>query len=258
LPAIITEPAVSLDDVSITGISFNGVDMLAKIVIKNDNPVSVPFPEINWNFFVSNRSFLSGVIPKGAKIAARGSTTVDLPVTVSYAGLYNAISNLLTADETPYRIDLSTRFDLPALENKTFTATRSGSIPLVKMPAFSFSGVKFTTVSLTKVEFVLTWLVDNKGGIAINIDKLGYNFSVNNTSWTSGSTQKTSLPGKKATQIPVTITLNTISLLREILTMSGKSISYNCTGDAVLSLQGFEKIAPLTLPFNYSGTTTLK
>jgi len=260
LAKIVIEPAVSLDSVSLAGISFNGVDLLAKITIKNDNPISVPFPEINWNFFVGNSSFLSGVIPKGTKIAARSSTTVDLPVTVTYAGLYNAVTTLISADEAAYRIDLSARFSLPVLEDKTFTATHSGSIPLLKMPSLSFSGVKFSTISLTKIEFVLTWLVENKGGIAINIDKLDYNFSVNNTPWTSGSTQRTSLPGRKSTPVPVTITLNTINTAKDIVAMAvgGKSVSYSCGGEAVLSLQGFEKVAPLRLPFNYSGNANLK
>jgi len=260
LAAVVNEPSVSLDSVSITGINFSGIDMLAKITVKNDNPVSIPFPEINWNFFVANGSFLSGVIPKGTKIASRGSTSVNLPLTVTYEGLYKTITTLLNADEATYRIDLAARFELPLLESKTFTASHSGSIPLLKMPSLSFSGVKFTSLNLAKVEFVLTWLVENKGGIAINLDKLDYNFAVNSMPWASGSSPRVTLPGRKTTQIPVTVTINTLSLVKDIVTMaaSGKAASYNCGGEAVLSLQGFENIAPLKFPFNYSGNTNLK
>jgi LEA14-like dessication related protein len=260
LSKVINEPSVSLDSVSITGINFTGIDMLAKITVKNNNPVSIPFPELNWNFFVANGSFLSGVIPKGTKIAARGSSSIDLPITVTYEGLYKAITALLNADEAAYRIDLAARFELPLLESKTFTASFSGSIPLIKMPSLSFSGVQFTSLNLTKVEFVLTWLVENKGGFAITIDKLDYNFAVNSTPWVSGSTQRASLPGRKVTQVPVTITINTLSVVKDIVTMAagGKMEKYSCGGEAVLSLQGFENAAPLKFPFNYSGTTNLK
>jgi LEA14-like dessication related protein len=260
LASLINEPDVSFNSVSITGISFSGIDMLAKINIKNDNPISVPFPEINWNFLVADGSFLSGVIPIGTRIAARDSTTVELPVTVAYAGLYNAVTSLINADETPYRIDLAARFPLPVLENKTFTTSHSGVIPLLKMPSISFSGVKFTTINLTRVEFVLTWLVDNKGGFAMNIDNLDYNFAVNNTPWSSGATQRITLPARRVTQVPVTITVNTLNLVRDIVTMaaSGRTANYNCIGEMALSLQGFENAAPLRLPFNYSGNTDLR
>jgi len=260
LATVVNEPGVSLDSVAITGINFNGIDMQAKITIKNDNPVSIPFPEIKWNLFVADGSFLSGVIPKGTRIASRSSTSVNLPLTVTYEGLYKTVTTLLSADEAAYRVDLAVRFDLPLLESKTFTASRSGSIPLLRMPSLSFSGIKFNSLNLTKVEFVLTWLVENKCGFAINLDKLDYNFSVNNTPWTSGSSPRVILSGRKTTQIPVTININSIALIGNIVAMaaSGKTANYNCGGEAVFSLQGFENTAPIKLPFTYSGNTNLK
>jgi LEA14-like dessication related protein len=128
------------------------------------------------------------------------------------------------------------------------------------MPAISFSGVKFTSLSLTKVEFVITWLIDNKSGFAINLDKLDYNFSVNNNPWTSGSTQRISLPARRVTQVPVTVSINSLALLRDIaaLAAGGKTANYNCGGEVVLSLQAFENFAPLVFPFTYNGSTNLK
>jgi LEA14-like dessication related protein len=260
LKGIVTEPTVSFDSVSFSGISFTGVDLLAKIIIKNDNPVSIPFPEINWNLFIKDGSFLSGVIPQSTKIAANASTSVDLPLKVGYDGLYKAIITLLTADETPYRIDLAARFDVPVLKDKTFTTSHSGTIPLLKIPSVSFSGVKFNTVSLSKVEFVLTWQVTNKGGFPLNLDKLDYNFSVNSTPWASGSAKSVARAGNKTTSIPGTVSIGTGSLAREIVAIAagGKPASFSCGGETVLSLPSFASVPPLRLPFTHNGNTNLK
>jgi len=257
---IISEPSVSFESVSMTGINFSGADMKVQIKVRNDNAFSIPFPEINWNLFITEASFLNGVIKNDKKIAARGSTVVDLPFTVTYEGLYKAISNLINADEAPYRIDLAARFPLPLLENKTFTTSFNGKIPMLKVPALSFSGVKFNSISLTRVEFVLTWLVDNKNSFAVNLDKLDYNFAVNGTSWSSGAAQRTTIPARRTTQIPITVNISSLSMIQEIAALAAgvRTVNYTCGGEASLIPQGFENITALRLPFNYSGTTNLR
>ena len=260
VPSVISEPSVSFDSVSMKGLNFTGADMVARIKVQNDNPVSIPFPEMNWNLFVTEASFLSGVIKKNSSIAARGSTIVELPFTVTYEGLYKTVSNLINADEAPYRIDLASHFSLPVLGNKTFNTSFSGVLPMLKVPALSFSGVKFNSITLTKVEFVLTWLVDNKNSFAFSLDKLDYNFAVNGASWTTGSAPRASLSARRTTQVPVTVNISSLSMIQEIVSLAtgGKTVNYTCGGEAALMPQGFENIAALRLPFNYSGNTTIK
>jgi len=256
---VISEPSVSFESVSVTGINFNGVDMKARINVQNNNPFSIPFPEINWNLFVTDTSFLSGVIKNNTKITANGSTSIELPFTVSYEGLYKAVASLVRADEAAYRIDLAARFPLPVLDSKVFTVSFSGSIPMLKAPSLSFSGITYNSLNLTKVEFVLSWLVDNKNAFAVNLDRLDYGFSVNGVSWIQGSAPRTSIPSRRTAQIPVTVNISSLSMIQEIaaLVATGKTANYVCRGEAVFSPQGFENISPLRLPFSYSGTTNL-
>jgi LEA14-like dessication related protein len=266
MPSIVSEPLVSFDSVSLTGISFSGIDMKARIKIQNNNALSIPFPEINWKLSVTDTDFLDGVIKKGTKIAANASTVVELPFTVGYEGLYQVVSGLLSSDEAPYRIDLAARFPLPVLENKTFSTSFNGSIPMLKAPSISFSGIKFNSITLSKVEFVLNWQVDNKNAFAVNLDKLDYNFAVNNTSWTNGGTSRVTLPARKTTQVPITVNINSLTMIQDIvaLAVGGKPANYICSGEAALSplvsdkFPGLENIAALKLPFTYSGTTNLR
>ena len=266
LPKVISEPKISFDSVKMTGLNFSGINMMARIKIQNDNAVSIPFPEINWKLFVIDNSFLTGLIKNDTKIAANDSTMVDLPFTINYEGLYKTVSGLLSSDEAPYRLDLSALFNIPVLGAKTLNTSFNGSIPMLKTPALSFNGVKFSSISLSKVEFVLTWLVDNKNAFALNLDKLDYNFAVNNVSWTRGAAERISLPARKATQVPITVNVSSLSMIKDIVALAagGKSAAYICSGEAALSpvinqnFPGLESVAGLRLPFNYSGTTNLK
>ena len=262
VPAVVTEPSVSFENVSITGINFNSVALNARLRIQNGNSFAIPFPEINWNLFVSDTSFLTGVIRNNTRINARGSTMVDLPITVPYEGLYRTIAVLLDSDQAPYRIDLGIRFSIPVLENRTFNISHSGSIPLLRMPSLSFSGVRFNTISLSRVDFILTWQMDNRNSFAVNLDKLDYTFAVNNVPWSTGAAEHITLPARRVTDIPVTVNINSLSMIQEIAALAalGRSVNYTCTGGMSLSprLDGFENIAAINLPFSYSGTTNLR
>jgi len=262
LPAtgVITDPAISFESVSLKGLNFTGADMLAKIKIQNDNPIAIPFPEINWNLFVAETSFLKGIVPEGTKIAARGSTIAEIPFSVPYEGLYKTVTKLLSVDEAPYRIDLDTRFPIPLLDSKTFKTSFNGSLPVPKMPTLSFSGIKFNSISLSKVEFVMTWLIDNKNAFALNLNKLNYNFAVNGAPWASGAAENKSFPAKGSTQLPITVNVSSVSMIQEIvaLAVGRKEVDYTCNGDISLSPQGFENFAALTLPFTHSGKTTIR
>jgi LEA14-like dessication related protein len=266
LPSVVSEPVISFESVSLTGLIFSGINMIAKVKVQNNNAISIPFPEINWRLSVIDNSFIDGVIKNNNKIAAKASTIVDIPFKVEYEGLYQAISGLLNSDEAPYRLDLSALFNLPVLGSKTLSASFSGSIPMLKMPSLSFGGVKFNSLSINRVEFVLSWAVDNKNAFAVNLDKLDYNFSVNNVSWTQGAAERISLPARRVTTVPVTVNISSLSMIQEIVALAagGRPANFVCTGEAALSpvisqsFPGLENAAALRLPFNYSGSTNLR
>jgi LEA14-like dessication related protein len=259
LQSVVAEPKVSFNSVTLTGISFDSVDLLAKVNVENGNAFTIPFPEIDWEFFISENSFLKGTLSKGASLKAKSTTVVEIPLNVPYNGLYSSIKSLINADEAAYKVSLGARFPLPLLESKTFTTEFSGAIPLLKMPALSFSGIKFNSLSLTKVEIVLNWTVENKNTFAINLDTLSYDLKVNDSAWAAGAVpRQLSLPAKRTTTVPVTISINSLAMVRDIVSLAGtgKPAAYNCGGEAALSPL-FEGLKAIRLPFSFSGTTNL-
>jgi LEA14-like dessication related protein len=257
---LVNEPSLSFDSVSLTGLGFDGAELLAKVNVENDNPFSIPLPELDWNFFVANNSFLKGTVKSSGKIAANGSSVLEIPFTVPYEGLYNTISSLKDTDEAPYRLDLGARFPLPVIRDKTFNASYSGSLPMLKMPALSFGGIKFNSLSLNKVEFVLSWAVENKNAFPISLDSLGYEFAVNGSSWASGRAPAAlNLAAWKTTQVPVTVSVSAASLIRDIVSLaaSGKVAAFSCNGEAAFR-PAFEGLEAFSVPFSFTGNTNFR
>ncbi|MDR0301270.1 MAG: hypothetical protein LBI04_03045, partial [Treponema sp.] len=62
LSSAVEEPVLSLQSVDLEKISLTGAELLCKINVENPNSIDIPLPEIGWEFFVSNNSFLSGII----------------------------------------------------------------------------------------------------------------------------------------------------------------------------------------------------
>jgi LEA14-like dessication related protein len=171
IPALISEPSVAFDSAAIRKIGFNGVDMTAKIRVENGNPFTIPLPDIDWELFVDSVSFLRGKTAGGSKIVASSASVVEIPFTLSYKGLYQTAAKLAAADEAPYKINAGARFSsIPVLKNRRFEREFQGALPLPKAPALSFGGAQFTGKTPAKVEFVLTWLVENKNAFALRLD----------------------------------------------------------------------------------------
>jgi LEA14-like dessication related protein len=250
------EPSVSLNAVSLAGITFDSVDMVALVNVKNANRFTIPFPEINWNLFVADESFTTGIIKNNRKLEANSITAVEIPFSVAYKQLYSVITTLVDADEAPYRIEVGARFAIPVLGDKQFFTDFSGAIPMLKTPKISFDGIRFNSLALTKVEFVLTWLVENKNVFPITLDKLRYDFAVNNAFWTKGQTPSAlNLQPRKTVKIPITVNVNSLTMIKDIVALasSGRNASFKCTGEASLR-PAFEGVQPLSLPFSSTGS----
>jgi LEA14-like dessication related protein len=256
------EPALSIDSVEITGINFTGLDLLCRVKVENPNGFDIPFPEVGWEFFVNANSFVKGIIENGEPIKSRGSTIVNVPVTVTYAGLYETFQTLKNSDDADYRIAAGLKFQLPVLGERVLHLEHSGKLPMLKTPSLAFKGISIKGISLTKIDFQLDWEVENNNNFAMTLKDLSYNFKVNNAEWTVGRVPNAPvLPPKAKTLVPVVISLNGGSVATTILGIitRGSDVTYDCGGN--ISISGDLPGLPLpdfNLPFNYSGTTRLK
>ena len=259
LSSVFREPVLSLHSVELANINFTSVTVLCKVNVENPNAITVPFPDIDWEFYINANSFIRGKIDAGQSIRARSTTVVDVPVSIDYPGIYNTFSSLKNSNQADYKIALAFKFALPIIGDKVWNFEHEGNFPLPKVPSISFKGISLKNLSLTKIDFDIVWEIENNNIFAMSVKDLSYNLTVNNTRWTDGRVNNSpQIAAGRKTEIPLTISINALSMVRDIteIITRGTNVAYQCGGNVSLGadLPGLD----FNTPFNFSGSTRLR
>jgi len=266
------EPVVSLRSVELAGISFAGIQLLCKVNVENPNPIEIPFPETDWEFFLNANSFVKGIIKNGQPIGSRKTTVVEVPVSFEYLEVFNTFSSLIGKNEADFKVALDMKFNFPILGEKVLSFQHEGILPLLQAPTLGFAGIKVKNVGLTAIDFDVIWEIENNNNFALNVKELFYDLAVNNSRWASGRVSNSPQIGaNRKTQIPLTITINSLSMVRDLtdIITRGTSAAYSCNGNVSLGAtlpslyQGITLGKDMDLdvinkPFNFTGTTALR
>jgi LEA14-like dessication related protein len=267
LKAAFQEPAVSFNSARLTKITFTGTDLLCKVEVKNPNAFYIPFPEIDWEFFINDNFFVRGTIKNDQqRINARSTTLVDVPVSFEYLSVFNTFVSLKDSDQADYKIALSLKFPIPVIGDKTWDFEHKGIFPILKLPAISFKGItakNFNPLNLlSRIDFEAVWEVENPNIFGMNVKDLSFNLDINGSRWANGSVPNApQIAAKGKTEIPLAFSINSLSTIASITSIitGGGNVSYNCGGNLSLGmiLQGFNvaEVPDFNMPVNFSGTT---
>jgi LEA14-like dessication related protein len=255
LESVIREPVFAVSSVDLTAVTFTGVDMIGKIMVNNPNAFSIPFPELNWELFINTNSFIRGTIKNDTVITSKNTTIIDVPINVSYEGIYNSFRSFQNTREAVYVFAIDAKFTLPVLGEKTYHFEVPGELPLVKIPVIDFKGITLKTLTIQRAELELIWEVENQNNFSLTIDEFNFELAVNQSSWGKGNVQNSPVVrGNGKVLIPLTVSLNSLNILREItnITVRRSDFTYTCNG-----AMGFSGDLPglrgISLPFNFNG-----
>jgi len=177
--SIVQEPKLSLNSVEITGINFNGVNLVAHVNVENPNAFSIPLPKIDWELFINTASFIQGTLKNDKTIKKQDTVTLDIPLSVSYDGLYNSVKSLIESKEAAYHVALGITFPIPLIESKVYKLDFSGVIPLPQLPKLSPGSIKISKMDFTGIELACGVNVENPNGFPIPFPTLNWNYDVN-------------------------------------------------------------------------------
>jgi len=177
--SVVQEPAVSLNSVNIAGISFSGVDLIVTVDVENPNRFSIPMPNIDWELFINEASFLQGSLSNDQSIGRLQTVTVALPVSFTFEGLYRSFASLIELREAAYNIALGISFPLPVIADRVFNLDFAGVLPLPQFPTLSLAQMNISRIDFSGVE--LTWgiNVENPNSFPIPFPNLNWNYDVN-------------------------------------------------------------------------------
>lgn len=260
LQPVVRAPVFSFHAVELAALDFEEVKLLCGVSVENPNAFTIPFPEIDWEFFVNGNSFIAGTVKNNKPLKARTVTVVEIPVRAAYADLYNTVASLADSGEAVYRIEAAAKIGLPVFGSRVWHFEHSGVLPLLKAPGLEFKGIALKSLGLNQMEFELAWAVENKNTFALNITELNYTLQVNNSPWSAGQVRKgTVLEAGKKTTVPLIISISGLNMIREItdLITRGADAAFVCGGSIKMS-GDVPGLRDLDIPFHFSGTTRLR
>lgn len=177
--SLVQEPVVSFNSVVIDKISLEGVGLIARVDVENPNGFSIPLPKIDWEIFINSNSFLKGALKKDQSLKSRGKVTVDIPLSVTYSGLYNSFASLIETKEAAYNVALGISFPIPIIESKVYKLDFSGVIPLPQLPKLNPGSVKVSKIDFSGIELAYELTVENPNAFSVPVPKVNMNYDVN-------------------------------------------------------------------------------
>ena len=183
----IEEPKLSVNSVEIAGVGLNGVDLVAFVDVENPNSFPLPMPRIDWELSVNEANFAQGNLQNNGSVRRRRTTTMELPINLSYDGLYRSFRSLIGEKEADFNIAMGISFPLPLLEDRVYRLDVSGHLPLVQLPILSPGNIKISKVDYTLIELIYNVTVENPNFFPIPFPKIDWDYGVNGVAVVNGS-----------------------------------------------------------------------
>jgi LEA14-like dessication related protein len=255
----VREPAVEISNVSVSDLSFEHISMLFDIQISNPNTVGISLAAFDYDFLINENSFVSGQQNEGLNIQANANSTIQLPITLEYSEIYQAVSDLLSTDSSQYQIKCGLAFDIPVLGAVRVPISKRGSIPMIKLPSIQISGIKLNKLNFTGADLILSIELKNPNNFSVLLDRFNYNLNINGQDWLNGiSNRSFNINKKNDSQIEIPISLNFIQMGQSVyqLLSGGGNLNYNFKGDFDIS-SSLNLLKNMKLPYDQSGSLKL-
>ena len=256
----VQKPDVKVSNVKIAGLSFDSVDLLFDIDVSNPNGVGISLAGFDYGLNINGNSFLSGNNGDGLKIPANGNHGIQLPLTLKFKDIYQTFTNIRNQDTSAYELSAGFSFDLPILGAVRVPVSKSGSIPLLKLPSISMGGLKLKNLNLTSADIELGIKINNPNAFGMVMNALNYDLNINGKPWGSGVTSNAMNVNEKGeSEIKIPLSLNFLQIGTGVYNMlrGGGALNYQLKGDVNLG-STLPLLQDLQLNFDRNGNANLQ
>lgn len=256
----IQKPSVSVENIRVAGLSFDGLELLFDIGIENPNSLAVTMAGFNYEFYLNNQLFLNGVQDSTQSILARSKSQLEIPIALDFQKIYATYQSLKDKDSSVYKMQLGLTFDLPVIGKTTIPLSKEGGIPLLKLPKISVTGLKLKSLSLTSASLELETKLENPNSLNLILNQFQYNLKINERNWLSGVKNQAQAIHSKTTQpllIPFSINFLEIGQSVYQAIVNNETLNYNFSGKINVGSSDL-LLTKKDIPFLTNGSITLK
>jgi len=237
---VVKAPEVSLKSVDFSNVTFEGLTLLSKLNVQNDNSITIPLPKIDWDLNIIDNPFVNGIIQSDGALKSRGATEVQFPVSFTYEDLINTIT-ALTDENAKYKINMIAHIPVPQLGDLSWPFAHEGKIPLMRIPDIDIATPPKASISgLTgKIDFALN--LKNKSNVNVIINDLTCALKIGNTSLSKGGVlEKPTIKAGETRAIPFTFSLTAADIAAiGTSVLTGNISKYDIIGDYKFGIPDF-------------------
>ncbi|NOZ56500.1 MAG: LEA type 2 family protein [Calditrichaeota bacterium] len=253
--AAVKKPEVRVVDTKLASLSFSGADLVFTFAIDNPNPVGVTLAGFDYDLKIADRDFLQGKHQEELSVPAKGQGSVSLPLTIQFADLYKVLKSLAEQDTTDYTLSAGFVVKVPVLGNVRIPVTKSGKLPVLKVPKVRLKGLALRGLSLTSADLAAKLAVTNPNAVAFLLNRLSYDLQIDQHPLVSGEfTEPVQLTPKGEAVVELPVHLNFLQLGRSIrdLITGGAQRQYRLRGKIDLG-SSLPFLKQAVLPFDVTG-----
>lgn len=249
-------PDARVREVAITGLSFEGAEITTDIEISNPNAIGIDLAGLEYQLVVEGSPFVGGEIDQKLSIEAQGTSTIAVPVAVTFLDLRDAIAAVGDKDELAYEVVVELRFDLPILGVVALPLSVEGTLPVVNPPRVEVARLTLDSITLTKANATLTVELGNPNVFGFRILDFEYGFIVKERPWIEGelATSLNVQPKSSAVvEIPFSLGFLEVGLAVRDILLGDSDVDYQFFArlDVATTL---DLIPSTTIPIEFGGS----
>ena len=253
----IRKPSARIDGVRFDGLSLEKVKLVFDIDVTNPYSFDIPLANLDYALSSEGAQFLDGQADlQGTSIPARGSRTVPVPVSVTFASLLKLLQKVTPGEVVPYESNLKLWLDVPNAGPLGIPLNFSGNVPVPALPEVELGEVKWGKLTLDEAGAVLHVRVKNRNTFPVDMTRMTYGLKFAGTQVAqSGFEEAVQFAGggENTLEIPISISPKNFGIAFFRL-LTSKSSSYELGGTMVFDTP----FGKLDIPFTRTGETVFK
>ncbi len=124
------KPSAQLTNIKFADADASFANLVFDVEIYNPYPAGLPLTNLTYNITSSDTNLLSGTAPLQTNIAAKGKTTISLPVKVSYLDLLKTAKGIRPGSTISYKADATLTTAPPLIGNFDIPLKKEGQMDI--------------------------------------------------------------------------------------------------------------------------------
>jgi len=114
LKLIFEQPKVSIKSFGVTDASLDRIKFNLALNVDNPNAVGLKTSDIDYNLNINNSEIIKGILNNGIDIAAKNTSSLDVPIEINFQKLLTVAPSILTNfNNLDYKVFGAVKFDTP-------------------------------------------------------------------------------------------------------------------------------------------------